>query len=242
MLVIKKKKKEVIVLSGNVLVNIYSLTLEVLWTNTMFVPFYFFHRTITQFPYLHIDGTNSGIYLIRLAMLFFKVGCQRSSWLDGEELIKIPNLWFCLINYLRKENVLLLACGRLLLSQCPVSWRQDREVSVSLVHWMPTSFVLCESLHTNFWWILPIHSVVLFPVAVTFFITWWFIQFVDGFFSPIYERLGIDIFGTSLLALQDFISHFACCSNLWCIDHVGSCDVSGKLLASSWAVSAIKLV
>lgn len=40
-------------------------------------------------------------------------------------------------------------------------------------------------------------SVVLFPVAVTFFITWWFIQFVDGFFSPIYERLGIDIFGKS---------------------------------------------
>lgn len=38
-------------------------------------------------------------------------------------------------------------------------------------------------------------SVVLFPVAVTFLITWWFIQFVDGFFSPIYESLGVDIFG-----------------------------------------------
>ncbi|KAF8074214.1 hypothetical protein N665_1120s0010, partial [Sinapis alba] len=37
--------------------------------------------------------------------------------------------------------------------------------------------------------------VVLFPVAVTFLITWWFIQFVDGFFSPIYETLGVDIFG-----------------------------------------------
>uniref|UniRef100_A0A5B7BIU1 COV1-like protein n=1 Tax=Davidia involucrata TaxID=16924 RepID=A0A5B7BIU1_DAVIN len=45
--------------------------------------------------------------------------------------------------------------------------------------------------------------VVLFPVAVTFFITWWFIQFVDSFFSPLYAQLGIDIFGlgfvTSLL-------------------------------------------
>ncbi|KAL9255548.1 hypothetical protein AKJ16_DCAP20791 [Drosera capensis] len=45
--------------------------------------------------------------------------------------------------------------------------------------------------------------VVLFPVAVSFFITFWIIQFVDGFFSPIYEQLGIDIFGlgfvTSLL-------------------------------------------
>lgn len=38
-------------------------------------------------------------------------------------------------------------------------------------------------------------SVVLFPVAVTFFVTWWFIQFFDGFFSPIYERLGVEIFG-----------------------------------------------
>ena len=36
---------------------------------------------------------------------------------------------------------------------------------------------------------------VLFPVAVTFFVTWWFIQFFDGFFSPMYERLGVDIFG-----------------------------------------------
>ena len=39
---------------------------------------------------------------------------------------------------------------------------------------------------------------VLFPVAVTFLVTWWFIQFFDGFFSPVYESLGIDIFGQSL--------------------------------------------
>ncbi|GJW72402.1 putative reverse transcriptase domain-containing protein [Tanacetum coccineum] len=36
--------------------------------------------------------------------------------------------------------------------------------------------------------------VVLFPVAVTFFVTWWIVQFFDGFFSPIYERLGVEIF------------------------------------------------
>jgi uncharacterized membrane protein len=41
--------------------------------------------------------------------------------------------------------------------------------------------------------------VVLFPVAVTFLITWWFIQFVDGFFSPIYENLGVDIFGLGFI-------------------------------------------
>ncbi|CAL5417645.1 unnamed protein product [Camellia sinensis] len=54
--------------------------------------------------------------------------------------------------------------------------------------------------------------VVLFPVAVTFLVTWWFIQFVDGFFSPIYERLGINIFGlgfvTSLVVVF-FIGIFA---------------------------------
>lgn len=44
------------------------------------------------------------------------------------------------------------------------------------------------------YWVL-CGSVVLFPVAVTFLITLWFIQFVDGFFSPIYENLGVDIFG-----------------------------------------------
>jgi uncharacterized membrane protein len=41
-------------------------------------------------------------------------------------------------------------------------------------------------------------SVVLLPIAVTFFITWWFIQFVDGFFSPLYAKLGFDIFGNCL--------------------------------------------
>ncbi|EOA37015.1 hypothetical protein CARUB_v10010047mg [Capsella rubella] len=41
--------------------------------------------------------------------------------------------------------------------------------------------------------------VVLFPVAVTFLITWWFVQFVDGFFSPVYENLGVDIFGLGFI-------------------------------------------
>ncbi|GAB4845169.1 Protein LIKE COV 2 [Ancistrocladus abbreviatus] len=47
--------------------------------------------------------------------------------------------------------------------------------------------------------------VVLFPVAITFFITWWFVQFVDGFFSPIYARLGIDIFGLGFVTSLIFI-------------------------------------
>uniref|UniRef100_A0A0C9RYP2 TSA: Wollemia nobilis Ref_Wollemi_Transcript_3008_1569 transcribed RNA sequence n=1 Tax=Wollemia nobilis TaxID=56998 RepID=A0A0C9RYP2_9CONI len=47
--------------------------------------------------------------------------------------------------------------------------------------------------------------VVLFPVAITFYITWWFIQFVDGFFRPIYERLGINIFGLGFITSLFFI-------------------------------------
>ncbi|XP_019430911.1 PREDICTED: protein LIKE COV 2-like isoform X2 [Lupinus angustifolius] len=47
--------------------------------------------------------------------------------------------------------------------------------------------------------------VVLFPVAVTFFITWWFIEFVDGFFSPMYTRLGVDIFGLGFITSLVFV-------------------------------------
>ncbi|KAL3603683.1 hypothetical protein D5086_004542 [Populus alba] len=41
-------------------------------------------------------------------------------------------------------------------------------------------------------------------VAVTFLVTWWFIQFVDGFFSPIYAHLGIDIFGLGFCHVNHF--------------------------------------
>jgi uncharacterized membrane protein len=39
-------------------------------------------------------------------------------------------------------------------------------------------------------------SVILLPIAITFYTTWWFIRVVDGFFSPIYIHLGINVFGT----------------------------------------------
>ncbi|KAG2665572.1 hypothetical protein I3760_15G013200 [Carya illinoinensis] len=45
--------------------------------------------------------------------------------------------------------------------------------------------------------------VVLFPVAVTFLFTWWFIQFVDGFFSPIYASLGVNIFDQNTTAFKE---------------------------------------
>lgn len=47
--------------------------------------------------------------------------------------------------------------------------------------------------------------VILFPIAITFYITWWFIHFVDGFFSPIYNHLGINIFGLGFMTSITFI-------------------------------------
>ncbi|KAG4953453.1 hypothetical protein JHK87_039047 [Glycine soja] len=46
--------------------------------------------------------------------------------------------------------------------------------------------------------------VILLPIAITFYVTWGFIRFVDGFFSPIYNHLGINIFGTSVLTLGEW--------------------------------------
>ncbi|CAE5991369.1 unnamed protein product [Arabidopsis arenosa] len=47
--------------------------------------------------------------------------------------------------------------------------------------------------------------VILLPIAITFYITWWFIHFVDGFFSPIYAQLGINVFGFGFLTSIAFI-------------------------------------
>ncbi|XP_047069713.1 protein LIKE COV 1-like [Lolium rigidum] len=47
--------------------------------------------------------------------------------------------------------------------------------------------------------------VILFPIAVTFYITWWFFCFVDGFFSPIYAHLGINIIGLGFVTSISFI-------------------------------------
>ncbi|XP_030952176.1 protein LIKE COV 2-like [Quercus lobata] len=57
--------------------------------------------------------------------------------------------------------------------------------------------------------------VVLFPVAVTFFITWWFIQFVDGFFSPTYARLGIDLFGLGFITSLIFVFFIGMFASSW---------------------------
>ncbi|KAH7352453.1 hypothetical protein KP509_19G046000 [Ceratopteris richardii] len=47
--------------------------------------------------------------------------------------------------------------------------------------------------------------VILLPIAITFYITWWFVKFVDGFFSPLYGRLGVHIFGLGFVTSIVFI-------------------------------------
>ncbi|XP_072988185.1 protein LIKE COV 1-like [Typha latifolia] len=47
--------------------------------------------------------------------------------------------------------------------------------------------------------------VILLPIAMTFYITWWFIHFVDSFFSPIYTHLGINVFGLGFITSITFI-------------------------------------
>ncbi|QHN88323.1 protein LIKE COV 1-like [Arachis hypogaea] len=47
--------------------------------------------------------------------------------------------------------------------------------------------------------------VILFPIAITFYITWGFIHFVDSFFSPIFNHLGINIFGLGFATSITFI-------------------------------------
>ncbi|XP_051126777.1 protein LIKE COV 3 [Andrographis paniculata] len=47
--------------------------------------------------------------------------------------------------------------------------------------------------------------VILLPIAITFYLTWWFVHWVDGFFSPIYNHLGINIFGLGFFTSITFI-------------------------------------
>lgn len=47
--------------------------------------------------------------------------------------------------------------------------------------------------------------VILLPMAITFYVTWGFISFVDRFFSPIYSHLGINVFGLGFVTSISFI-------------------------------------
>jgi len=46
----------------------------------------------------------------------------------------------------------------------------------------------------------------LFPIAVTVYVTWWFLDFFDSFFSPLYKKLiGIEVFGLGFVTSMVFI-------------------------------------
>eukprot|EP01023_Acetabularia_acetabulum_P062134 TRINITY_DN759_c0_g2_i3.p1 TRINITY_DN759_c0_g2~~TRINITY_DN759_c0_g2_i3.p1 ORF type:complete len:261 (-),score=32.23 TRINITY_DN759_c0_g2_i3:252-1034(-) len=47
---------------------------------------------------------------------------------------------------------------------------------------------------------------ILFPIVITIYVTWWFLQFFDNFFSPVYEKLfGFQVFGLGFVTSMAFI-------------------------------------
>ncbi|KAJ0646698.1 hypothetical protein HanOQP8_Chr16g0638051 [Helianthus annuus] len=60
---------------------------------------------------------------------------------------------------------------------------------------------VCQLVTNN----LLVCSVILSPIAITFYVTWWFIQLGDWIFSPIYVLLGINIFGLGFITTITFI-------------------------------------
>ncbi|XP_066364898.1 protein LIKE COV 2-like isoform X1 [Miscanthus floridulus] len=96
------------------------------------------------------------------------------------------------------------ACFAVLQSWVSRKFMTGWYASQGLIQTLCTGYNI-SMLISSFVSLLFLCSVVLFPIAVTFFITWWFIQFVDGFFSPLYAKLGFDIFGLGFLTSLVFI-------------------------------------
>lgn len=54
--------------------------------------------------------------------------------------------------------------------------------------------------------LFPPCSAMLFPLVVTGYVTWWFLEFFDNFFSPFYEYLfGFHVFGLGFITSMLFI-------------------------------------
>eukprot|EP00850_Spirogloea_muscicola_P022197 SM000282S10600 [mRNA] locus=s282:126712:128602:+ [translate_table: standard] len=78
-------------------------------------------------------------------------------------------------------------------------------------------------------------SVILFPIAVTYYITSWFIAFFDSFFSPLYKDfLGIEIPGLGFLTSFVFIFFVGVFVSSW----VGS----SVLWVGEWLIKRMPLV
>jgi uncharacterized membrane protein len=76
--------------------------------------------------------------------------------------------------------------------------------------------------------------VILLPIAVTFYVTWWFIRFFDGFFSPIYDSLGIHVLGLGFVTSFVFIFLVGVFGSSW----IGS----SVLLVGEWFIKRMPLV
>jgi uncharacterized membrane protein len=77
-------------------------------------------------------------------------------------------------------------------------------------------------------------SVILLPIAVTFYVTWWFIRFFDGFFSPIYDSLGVHVFGLGFVTTFVFIFLVGVFVSSW----IGA----SMLLTGEWFIKRMPLV
>ncbi|KAL6762059.1 hypothetical protein V8C86DRAFT_715890 [Haematococcus lacustris] len=68
-----------------------------------------------------------------------------------------------------------------------------REACGTLIHsWLSRKFIMGVA--------------ILFPVATSFYVTWWFLQFFDNFFSPLYYHLfRIHVFGLGFMTSMAFI-------------------------------------
>ncbi|CAM6009295.1 unnamed protein product [Sphagnum balticum] len=76
--------------------------------------------------------------------------------------------------------------------------------------------------------------VILLPIAVTFYVTWWFIRFFDGFFSPIYDSLGVHVFGLGFVTTFVFIFLVGVFVSSW----IGA----SMLLTGEWFIKRMPLV
>lgn len=76
---------------------------------------------------------------------------------------------------------------------------------------------------------------VLFPLVVTVYVTWWFLQFFDHFFSPVYFALfGFHVFGLGFITSMLFIFITGVFVSSW---------IGGALLSlGEWMIKKLPLV
>lgn len=75
---------------------------------------------------------------------------------------------------------------------------------------------------------LPNCSAVLLPIVITGYVTYWFVEFFDNFFSPLYEYLfGFHVFGLGFITSLLFIfatGVFTSVSDILVVSHGESLD------------------